>query len=41
MVWGALGIPLAGIAVALYIGIEIDFSLFDRSWIDTLTRLSK
>ena len=32
---------LAGIVAALYIGIEIDFSWFDRSWIDSLTRLSK
>jgi len=32
---------LVGVAAALYIGIEIDFSWFDRSWIDSLTRLSK
>lgn len=40
--WVALGVfLLLGLAVALYIGIEIDFSWFDRSWIDLLTRLSK
>ena len=32
---------LLGIATALYIGVEVDFSWFDRSWIDNLTRLSK
>jgi len=32
---------LAGIAAAFFIGIEIDFSSLDRSWIDSLTRLSK
>ena len=32
---------LVGVAAALYIGIEIDFSWFDRSWINSLTRLSK
>jgi uncharacterized protein involved in exopolysaccharide biosynthesis len=42
LLWIAIGaFLLAGLAVALYIGIEIDFSWFDRSWIDSLTRLSK
>jgi uncharacterized protein involved in exopolysaccharide biosynthesis len=42
LLWIALAIfLLCGLAVALYIGIEVDFSLFDRSWIDSLTRLSK
>ena len=40
--WAFLAIVLiAGIAAALYIGIGMDSSLFDRSWIDSLTRLSK
>jgi uncharacterized protein involved in exopolysaccharide biosynthesis len=42
LLWAALAaFLLVGLAVALYIGIEIDFSWFDRSWIDSLTRLSK
>lgn len=32
---------LVGLVAALLIGISIDFSWFDRSWIDVLTRLSK
>jgi len=40
--WAFLAIVLlVGLAVALYIGIWTDSSLFDRSWIDSLTRLSK
>lgn len=40
--WAALAIVLlVGIATAFYIGVEVDFSWFDRSWIDSLTRLSK
>ena len=40
--WAFLAFVLiAGMAVALYIGIGMDSSLFDRSWIDSLTRLSK
>jgi uncharacterized protein involved in exopolysaccharide biosynthesis len=34
-------ILVMGIAAALYVGIGIDSSLFDRSWLDSLTRLSK
>ena len=34
-------ILIAGIAVALYIGLTADASWLDRSWIDSLTRLSK
>ena len=42
LLWIGLGIfLLCGLAVALYIGVEIDFSWFDRSWINSLTRLSK
>jgi uncharacterized protein involved in exopolysaccharide biosynthesis len=42
LLWAFLAAFLVlGIAAALYIGIEIDFSWFDRSWIDALTRLSK
>jgi capsular polysaccharide biosynthesis protein len=32
---------VAGITVALLIGISVDFSWFDRSWTDVLTRLSQ
>jgi len=40
--WALIAIVLiSGLAVALYIGIWTDSSLFDRSWIDSLTRLSK
>ena len=40
--WIGLALFLAaGLAFALYIGVEIQFFNFDRSWIDTLTRLSK
>jgi uncharacterized protein involved in exopolysaccharide biosynthesis len=40
--WAALVVfLLIGLAVAIYIGVEVDFSWFDRSWIDSLTRLSK
>jgi hypothetical protein len=40
--WAALAVfLLVGLVVALYIGITIDFSWFDQSWIDSLTRLSK
>jgi protein tyrosine kinase modulator len=42
LLWVLLAIILvAGIAGALYVGIGIDSSLFDRSWMDSLTRLSK
>ena len=42
LLWAALAIFLmVGIAAAFYIGVEVDFSWFDRSWIDSLTRLSK
>ena len=42
MLWAALGVFLmVGVAVVLYIGVEVNFSWFDRSWIDSLTRLSK
>ena len=40
--WAFLAVALfAGVAAALYIGIQIDFSWFDRPWIDSLTRLTK
>jgi uncharacterized protein involved in exopolysaccharide biosynthesis len=40
--WAFLAVALsAGIAGALYIGIEIDFSWFDRPWLASLTHLSK
>jgi len=40
--WAFLAVALlAGIAAALYIGIEIDFSWFDRPWLASLTHLSK
>jgi protein tyrosine kinase modulator len=40
--WAFLGVALfVGVAAALYIGIQIDFSWFDRPWMDSLTRLSK
>ena len=40
--WALLAVALfAGVAAALYIGIQIDFSWFDRPWIDSLTRLTK
>jgi hypothetical protein len=40
--WVSLGVVLlAGIAAAIYVGVEVDSSLFDRSWMDSLTRLSK
>ena len=41
--WTALLVLLSvGLAAALYIGVEVDFSsLFDKSWIYTLTRLTK
>jgi len=38
---GLVLLLLAGLTIALYIGIEIQFNGFDRSWIDTLTRLTK
>jgi uncharacterized protein involved in exopolysaccharide biosynthesis len=42
LLWAALAIALlAGLAAAIYIGIAIDFSWVDRSWIDSLTRLTK
>jgi len=42
LAWVALAMLLiAGLAAAFYVGVEIDFSWFDRSWIDTLTRLTK
>ena len=42
LIWSGLVIFLfIGLAAALYIGIEIDFSWLDRSWIDALTRLTK
>lgn len=43
LIWVGLALFLAiGVAVALYVGIEIDFSYwFDRSWIDRITRLTK
>jgi uncharacterized protein involved in exopolysaccharide biosynthesis len=42
MVWMALlAVLMAGLALALYIGIQVDFSWFDRPWLDFLTRLSK
>jgi uncharacterized protein involved in exopolysaccharide biosynthesis len=40
--WAFLAVALlAGIAAALYIGIQIDFSWFDRPWLASLTHLSK
>jgi uncharacterized protein involved in exopolysaccharide biosynthesis len=40
--WVSLAAVLfAGLAVAFYIGIQIDFSWFDRPWMESLTRLSK
>ena len=42
LIWSALALLLcAGLAAAYYIGIELDFSWLDRSWIDALTRLTK
>ena len=42
LLWSTLSIILvAGLAAAYFIGIEVDFSWFDRSWIDALTRLTK
>jgi hypothetical protein len=43
LLWAVLAVVLlVGLAVALYMGIEVEFSWFDRSWIgDTLTRLTK
>jgi uncharacterized protein involved in exopolysaccharide biosynthesis len=42
MLLSALAVFLVlGLVAALFIGIDVDFSLFDRSWIDSLTRLSK
>jgi capsular polysaccharide biosynthesis protein len=42
LLWAILAVVLlAGLAVALYIGIQIDFSWFDRPWLDSLTRLTK
>jgi uncharacterized protein involved in exopolysaccharide biosynthesis len=42
LLWAALALfLLAGLVAALYIGVTIDFSWFDQSWIDSLTRLSK
>ena len=42
LLWVCLAIALfAGLAAVYYVGIEIDFSWFDRSWLDTLTRLTK
>ena len=42
LLWAILAVALiAGLAVALYIGITIDFSWFDRPWIESLTRLTK
>ena len=40
--WVSLAsILLAGLAAAFYVGIQIDFSWFDRPWMESLTRLSK
>jgi uncharacterized protein involved in exopolysaccharide biosynthesis len=42
LLWLVLAVVLfAGLAAALYIGTQIDFSWFDKPWIDPLTRLSK
>ena len=42
LLWSVLAALLSiGLAAAFYIGISIDFSWFDRSWIDALTRLTK
>jgi hypothetical protein len=42
LLWATLAVVLfAGLAAALYIGIQIDFSWFDRPWLDSLTRLTK
>jgi uncharacterized protein involved in exopolysaccharide biosynthesis len=42
LLWAILAVVLfAGLAAALYIGIQIDFSWFDRPWLDSLTRLTK
>jgi capsule polysaccharide export protein KpsE/RkpR len=42
LLWVVLAVSLiTGAAVAYYIGVEIDSSWFDRSWIDSLTRLTK
>ena len=42
VLWATLTAALiTGLAVALYIGITIDFSWFDRPWIESLTRLTK
>jgi uncharacterized protein involved in exopolysaccharide biosynthesis len=42
LLWLCLAaILLAGVAAAFYIGIELDLSWLDRSWIDSLTRLTK
>jgi hypothetical protein len=36
---GLVAVLAASIAAAVFIGISIDFAWFDRSWIDTFTRL--
>lgn len=42
LLWAALtAVLLIGFSIAAYLLVEIDFSWFDRSWIDSLTRLSK
>ncbi len=42
LLWVLLALLLiTGVGVAFYVGVEIDFSWFDRSWLDALTRLTK
>jgi capsular polysaccharide biosynthesis protein len=42
LIWLALVLALCGgLAAAYYIGVELDMSWLDRSWIDALTRLTK
>jgi uncharacterized protein involved in exopolysaccharide biosynthesis len=42
VLWVLLGLVLiGGLCAVYYVGVEFDASWFDRSWIDTLTRLTK
>jgi uncharacterized protein involved in exopolysaccharide biosynthesis len=42
LLWGMLAVLLvAGFVAALYVGVTIDFSWFDQSWLYSLTRLTK
>ncbi len=42
LMWSVFAAALvAGVAVAIIVGISVDSSWFDRSWLDALTRLSR